>query len=187
MRVERQGEAEIGVERALVELVEQHGGDAVEGGIVEDHADEHALGHDLYPRVRRDEALQADAQADGLAHLLAERRGHAGCGGAGRQAPGLEHDQTPALDPGVIEEGERDAGRLAGAGRGDQHRARMRRERRLQVGQDLVDRKWEARIESHKSDRGPWNNTKAAAPPVGEGAPRVKSASNGSHVEWTSN
>ena len=30
LRIERQREAEIGVERALVELVEQHGADAVE-------------------------------------------------------------------------------------------------------------------------------------------------------------
>ncbi len=38
LRVERQREAKVGVERALVELVEQHRGDAVERGIVEDHA-----------------------------------------------------------------------------------------------------------------------------------------------------
>ena len=38
LRVEREREAEIGVERALVELVEQHRRDALERGIVEDHA-----------------------------------------------------------------------------------------------------------------------------------------------------
>ena len=38
LRVEREGEAEIGVERALVEFVEQNRRDTVERGIVEDHA-----------------------------------------------------------------------------------------------------------------------------------------------------
>ena len=38
LHVARQREAEIGIERALVEFVEQHRGDAVELGIVEDHA-----------------------------------------------------------------------------------------------------------------------------------------------------
>ena len=38
LRVEREGEAEVGVERALVELVEQDGRHAVERGIGEDHA-----------------------------------------------------------------------------------------------------------------------------------------------------
>ena len=45
-------EAEIGVEGALVEFVEQHGGDPIEGGIVEDQAGEHALGDHLDPGRR---------------------------------------------------------------------------------------------------------------------------------------
>ena len=47
LRVARQRQAEIGIERALVEFVEQHGGDAVERGIVEDQPREHAFGHHL--------------------------------------------------------------------------------------------------------------------------------------------
>ena len=47
LRVERQREAEIGVERALVKLVEQHAGDAGKLGIIENHAREHALGDDF--------------------------------------------------------------------------------------------------------------------------------------------
>ena len=38
LRVARQRQAEVGIERALVEFVEQHGGDAVERRIVEDRA-----------------------------------------------------------------------------------------------------------------------------------------------------
>ena len=50
--VERQGESEIRIERALVELVENHGRDAREFRVVEHHAGEHALGHDLDAALR---------------------------------------------------------------------------------------------------------------------------------------
>ena len=71
LRIERERKAEIGVERALVELVEQHRRHPLERGIVEDHAGEHALGDDLDARALRDKALQSDAQADRLADLFA--------------------------------------------------------------------------------------------------------------------
>ena len=54
LRVARQREAEIGIERALVEFVEQHRGDAVERRIVEDHAGEHALGDDFDAGLARE-------------------------------------------------------------------------------------------------------------------------------------
>ncbi len=186
LRVERERKAEIGVERTLVELVEQHGQDAVERRIVEDHTGEHALGDNLDPRARRDETLQPDAQAHRLPDLLAQRRGHARRRRARGEAAGLEHDQAAAPGPRFIEQGERNARRLAGAGRGNQNRARVLRQRRPKVGQRLVDRKTEARIESHKSDQGSPNNA-GAAPQVGEGSRFVKSASKRRSVEWTSN
>ena len=43
LHVARQRQAEIGVERALVEFVEQHRGDAVEHGIVEDEPGKNRL------------------------------------------------------------------------------------------------------------------------------------------------
>ena len=71
LRVEREGETEIGVERALVELVEQNGRDAFERGIIEDLPGEHALGHDLDAGAFRHEAFKPHAQADRLADLFA--------------------------------------------------------------------------------------------------------------------
>ena len=47
LRVEGKGEAEIGIEAALVELVEKHGGDAGELRVIQHHAREDALGDDL--------------------------------------------------------------------------------------------------------------------------------------------
>ena len=71
LRVEREGETKIGVERALVELVEQDGRDPFERGVIEDHAGKHALGHDLDAGALRHEAGQPNAQADRLANLFA--------------------------------------------------------------------------------------------------------------------
>ena len=63
LHVAGEREAEIGVERALVELVEQDGGDALERGIVEDHAREDAFGHDLDAGCARHLGAEADAIA----------------------------------------------------------------------------------------------------------------------------
>ena len=47
LRVARQRQAEIGIQRALVKFVEKNCGDTVEHGIVEDQSREDALGDDL--------------------------------------------------------------------------------------------------------------------------------------------
>ena len=156
LRVESQREPEIGVERALVELVEQHRRDALERGIVEDHAGEHALGDDLDPRPRRDEALQAHTQADGLADLFAERRGHARRGGARGEAARLEDDELFRPGPRLLEERERDARRLARAGRGDQHGARMCGERGAKRRQRVVDRQRRDGVGHHAPPAWRW-------------------------------
>ena len=71
LRVERQRETKIGIERALVELVEDHGRDAGERGIVEDEAREHAFRHDFEAGVARDARTEPHAQAHGPADVLA--------------------------------------------------------------------------------------------------------------------
>ena len=63
LRVAREREAEIGVERALVEFVEQHRGDAVERRIVEDQPGEDALGDDLDAGLARHLGAEAHPQA----------------------------------------------------------------------------------------------------------------------------
>src|SRR4051794_1117535 len=45
--IARQGEAEIGIEGAFVEFIEQHGRNVIEPGIIEDQARENPLGYDL--------------------------------------------------------------------------------------------------------------------------------------------
>src|SRR5204863_1549081 len=90
--VARKRETEIGVERALVEFVEQDGGNALQFRIVEDQPRENAFGHDLDPGLRRYLRTEAYAQADRLAHTPAERSGHAIGGGARRDPTRLQHE-----------------------------------------------------------------------------------------------
>ena len=53
LRIAGQRQAQIGIERTLVKLVEQHGGDAGQFGIVENLPRENSFGDDLDPRRAR--------------------------------------------------------------------------------------------------------------------------------------
>ena len=120
LQVEAEGEGEVGFEAALVHLVQQDGGDALERGIGDEAADQQAVGHHLDPGGGADRAVDAGAVADGLADGLVQQGGHAGGGGPGGEATGFEHEDAAVLAPGCIEQRERDGGGLAGAGRGDE-------------------------------------------------------------------
>ena len=115
--VERQGQPEVGLEAALVELVEDHQAHALEAGVALQPPGEDALGHHLDARGGPDPPVVAGAVADGLADLLAQQRGHAAGRGPGGEPARLEHDDRPALQPRLVEEGQRHHRRLAGPGR----------------------------------------------------------------------
>ena len=140
LRVERQRQAEIGVERALVIFVEQHAGDALERRIVEDHAREDAFGDDLDARSRRDFRFEAHPQADRFADILAERRRHAARRRAGGETSRLQQNELAALRPVGVEQRERHARGLAGAGRRDDDKIGRRLKRRADLRQHVVDR-----------------------------------------------
>ena len=93
-RSQAQRQRQIGFQRTLVHLVQDHGGDAVEPGIGLQPADQQALGDDLDAGRRRDGGIQPGAVADGAADRLAEQRGHAGGGGAGREPARLQHQDA---------------------------------------------------------------------------------------------
>jgi hypothetical protein len=97
--VERESEAEIRVEGALVEFVEDHARDPVQRRVREDHPREHALGDHLDPRATGDAGLGPDAQADRLADALAERPGHPVSGGPCGKTPGLEDNDAAISAP----------------------------------------------------------------------------------------
>ena len=77
LHIARQRQPEIGIERPFMEFVEQHGGNAIERGIVEHQPREHAFGHHLDAGALGNLGAEAHAQADRVADLLAKRRRHA--------------------------------------------------------------------------------------------------------------
>ena len=104
-----------------MKLVEQHARDARQFWIIQNHARENALGHDLDAGARGNARFHAHAQADGLANRLAQCIGHARGGRARGEPARLQQDQLLARRPRRVEQGQRNARRLAGAGRRDEH------------------------------------------------------------------
>ena len=96
LRLPRQRQPQIGVQRPFVEFVEQHRPDAFQPRIVENHPREHAFGDDLDPGFRSDPALQAGAIADCVASRLAQGRGHPLRRRPRRQPPWLQHQHLAA-------------------------------------------------------------------------------------------
>jgi hypothetical protein len=74
LRLEREGEAEVGVDAALVELVEDDDAGVVERRVVLQHPREHALRDDLDARARSDARIEAHAVADGVADVSPSSR-----------------------------------------------------------------------------------------------------------------
>ncbi len=133
-------ETEIGIERAFMKLVEQHGGDAVEHRIVEDEPGENSLGDDFDAGFTRHFGAEAHPQAYGVADALAECRRHALGGGARRQPARLEHQDAAAFRPVLAGQHQRHPRGLAGARRRHQNRRIMRAQGRGQARQRGVNR-----------------------------------------------
>ena len=138
--VAREGQAQIGVQAALVKLVEQHRRDPVQAGVVENHARENTLGDDLDPGPGRDLRLQTDSETHRLADGFTQVGRHARRSRAGGQAPGFQDDDLALLDPRLSQERQGNDGRFARAGRRDQHGRLRSKQRRLERGQDILDR-----------------------------------------------
>ena len=137
--VEREREAEIGGQVALVDLVEDDQADAGELRVVLEATGEHALGEHLDPGRSTDVALVACLVADEAADLGARGCGHPACRGTGGQAAGLQHHDPPTVEPRLVEQGQRDDGRLAGSRWCDEHGASTLGQRLTYVGDRLDD------------------------------------------------
>ena len=119
--VEHQRQAEVGLQAALVVLVEDHAADVLQRRVALQLPGEDALRDDLDAGLRADLGVHAHPVADGLADALAEQPGDALRHRARRQAPRLEHDDAPPGQPGRIEQRRRHTRALAGARRRVQH------------------------------------------------------------------
>ena len=162
LAVAGEGEAEVGIQAALVKLVEQDAGDAVERRIVQDHAGEDAFGDHLDAGPGRDAALQAHAEADGLADRLPEGLGHAGRGRARGQPARLEQDELAARGPRFVKQRQRRDGRLARSRRRHDHGRRPRRERGPDRRQRLLDRQHGPRFAARASPARDLNSERAS-------------------------
>ena len=113
LALDAQGESEIGVQAALVKLIEDDTGDALQGGILLQHAGKDALGDHLDARARADARIEPSAIAHVAADRLAAQLRHAGGDGACRQAARFEH-QYLAAEPRRAADRQGHDGALAG-------------------------------------------------------------------------
>ena len=140
LRVDRKREPEVRVERPLMELVEQDRRNACKLRILRDYPCEHAVGHDLDPGAGRNLRAEPDAQADGIAHFLGQRRGHPRSRRPRREPPRLEHENSAVAAPCRVEQRERNARRLPRARRRHEDRGVLSIKRREERRQDRFDR-----------------------------------------------
>ena len=135
-RLPRQRDREIGVDAALVELVEDDGGEVGEQRIALQPRGQDAFGDDEQPRVGAEAAVEthlpADLAADRPAALLGDARGNRPRGDAAR----LQQDERT-----VGGERRRNPRRLAGAGRGGDDRGARPPDAVDDLPEEVIDRK----------------------------------------------
>jgi hypothetical protein len=70
LRVQGERETEIGMQMALVELIEDQQPDAFKGRVVLEQSGQNSLGHNLDPGPRSDACVEPDAISDGATYIL---------------------------------------------------------------------------------------------------------------------
>lgn len=143
LRFETEGQAGVGLEAAFMKLVEEDGAIRAEGRILLEQPGQNPFGHHLDAGLRPDLRVEPHAIADGVPGSFIERRRHALGRGPGGEAPGLQHEELPALKPGSIQQRQRHTGGLAGARWGSQERIGGPNERVAEVRKDIFY--WEPR------------------------------------------
>ena len=98
-RSQAQRQRQVGLQRALVHLVQDHHRDAVQPGVGLQPPDQQPLGDHLDPRRRRNRRIQPRAEADHAADRLAEQRRHPRRRRAGRQPAGFQHQDRAVAAP----------------------------------------------------------------------------------------
>ena len=139
LHIERQCRAQIALQMAFVEFVEQDRADAAEFRVGLDQTRENAFRHDFDPRARGYLRFEADAIADGVADVFAALGRHEFGGGARGDPARFEHQDLLAAKPFGVEQCGRHLRRLARAGRRFDDQARVRGERRRYFRQNLAD------------------------------------------------
>ena len=141
LHIEGEGKAEVAIEAALMEFVEDDEAGVGKFRVLLQAAGEDAFGDDLDPGAGRDLALESHGVAHRVAHAFTECGGHAPGRGAGSEAARFEHDDLLARKPRRIPERQRHAGGLAGAGFCHQNGCCVGGEACGKIGDDAVDGK----------------------------------------------
>ena len=121
-----QGQGDVAQQIAFVKFIEDDDGDAAQGGVVLEPAQQNAFGDKTDAGAEAGAVVEADLVADFGAERAAALPGDAGGDGAGGDAAGLEDDDAAAAGSGapgragVVEEHLGDLGGFAGAGGGDE-------------------------------------------------------------------
>ena len=135
----QQRQREVGVERALVELVEHHDVHVLQEGVVLEAAREQPLREHLDARVRGGPILEADAVADLMPEAPALLRSDASRRRSGSHPAGLEQgDATRRRQPRGQQCG-RHPGGLARARGSDQHRSSVLAQGGDDIGEHGID------------------------------------------------
>ncbi len=140
-RLQHEGEAEVGVQRALVELIEDDESVCLERGIVLDKPRQHSFRHHLDARARRHAGVEPHAVSDSGADRLRQHRGHPLCRCARGQTPRLQQRDSAAGEPGLVQQSERYVRSLSSPGRSRQHRSAIRVQHTAQLRERGVHRK----------------------------------------------
>jgi hypothetical protein len=110
--LEGERQAEVGVETALVELVEDHRADPLQRRVRLEHPGEDALGDHLDAGVRPHPRVHPHTVAGGAAGPLAQEPRHPLRGGARCEAAWLQHHDPRAGEPPLAQERQGNACRL---------------------------------------------------------------------------
>ena len=107
----------IGVQTAFMEFVKDHAADARKARVVLQHARENAFRDHFDARLAAHARLEPRAKPDNAADRFAEKMRDAGGDGARCDAPRFEHQDLLPLEPGALEQEERNDGAFTRAWR----------------------------------------------------------------------
>jgi hypothetical protein len=140
--VKQQSKSEVTGEIAFVYLVEDDDADARKIRIVLQSPREYALGENLDPGARTDDAFIARLVTDGVTDFFSQQLRHAsGCGPRGELAWLEHHDSLVVAEEAAFEQPNGRESRLSRAGRRDENATRTCRQRIDEMGDARFDRK----------------------------------------------
>ena len=124
---------EIGIQAALVKLIEDHATHAAKRRIRLQHAGQNAFSEHLDARIAAHFGFEPGAVADGVSDRFSEQRRHAIRDRACGETPRFEHQDPAALEPRAVQQQQGHEGAFTGAWRCfQQHTAAI-----LQRGDEL--------------------------------------------------